>query len=549
MSSGKKTRTSSFVKMQERAVQETSVKDLINKYNTGPKSGTKKLRNIGGYRKTRKGTKRRGSALLAVPTNITHDDPEVTNSKSAKETEILLKLEQQQAQFQKMLEEQKAEKEALEARLRAAETNLADAKNQTAAQADAARNERLRIEELLAQQNEQLANNVASASQAEKEMEAQYNHTVKVRRASAALVGRALLGGALGGKSNFDMPEPDTDVVAAVPSPRPPLPNKPKPPEPPESDSESSSSLSSSSGDEDSDSDDDYAANMEEIMSKPVEECTPIERAARLSAMSEDEIPPLLSLIPEFTEDPEGLLRFLHAPVPYEQGIVQCELHRKGKCFYFLLGQTEEYDTRFLMFAQDRSGFGAANIMISMVANGKRNDPSFLGKVRGNVLNTKYVAFDNGVHPTQTSTGIARCEKAFVNYVLKDEEPRQMCVVTPTINPDGSVPVFRQSTDRQDLLEELYKMGDASTVHFSENKQPKWDRKLQCYVLDFKKRATKASVKNFLLVTKEDPDHDSILFGKKENDEFNVDVQYPMSFFQAFAVCLSAIYAKSAPSL
>lgn len=41
-----------------------------------------------------------------------------------------------------------------------------------------------------------------------------------------------------------------------------------------------------------------------------------------------------------------------------------------GKCFYFYLSESEENDTKFLMFAQDRSGFGAVNLMISMVANG-----------------------------------------------------------------------------------------------------------------------------------------------------------------------------------
>ena len=34
------------------------------------------------------------------------------------------------------------------------------------------------------------------------------------------------------------------------------------------------------------------------------------------------------------------------------------------------LSASEENDTKFLMFAQDRSGFGAVNLMLSMVANG-----------------------------------------------------------------------------------------------------------------------------------------------------------------------------------
>ena len=76
-------------------------------------------------------------------------------------------------------------------------------------------------------------------------------------------------------------------------------------------------------------------------------------------------------------------------------------------------------------------------ILFFFFALGKRHDPSFLGKIRGNVLNTKYVAYDNGVHPTQKSTGIARRELAFINYTLLDDAPREMEVVVPKILSDG----------------------------------------------------------------------------------------------------------------
>ena len=78
-------------------------------------------------------------------------------------------------------------------------------------------------------------------------------------------------------------------------------------------------------------------------------------------------------------------------------------------------------------------------ILFFFFALGKRHDPSFLGKIRGNVLNTKYVAYDNGVHPTQKSTGIARRELAFINYTLLDDAPREMEVVVPKILSDGYV--------------------------------------------------------------------------------------------------------------
>lgn len=567
--SGQKKRSASVIAMEERAVQQTRVKDLINKYNTKKAEKSPQLRRVGGRgrRKARKGS-RRGSAMLAVPTNVTADDPEVTNSKSAKEQEILLQLERQQREFQQLLEEQRAEKEALSARLKAAEDHLHRAESVSEAQARRAEEERQRLEELMLAQKEQHADEVAAATKEEKAITENYDTTVKVRRTSAALVGRALLGGALNGHASVTVEaNPDVAGVATPTRGPPPMPSRPKPPEP-ESDSESSSLSSSSDeekedepragaakggGDDDDDSDsegpmDAYEEHIEEILAKPIEECTHIEKAARRSAMSEAPIPTLVSLIPDFNEDPQGLYEFLHAPVPYEQGIVQCELHRKGKCFYMYLSASEENDTKFLMFAQDRSGFGAVNLMINMIANGKRDGPSFLGKVRGNVLNTKYTVYDSGEHPHKNTSGVPRHELAFVNYTLYNDAPRKMTVVAPRVRDDGSVPAFAQSVEEQDILERKYHENDDEDVDFSENKQPKWDRKRQCFVLDFKKRATEASVKNFLLVTKEDPEHDSVLFGKRGKDEFNIDVQYPMSFFQAFAVCLTAIYSKSAPT-
>ena len=95
--------------------RETTVKELINKYNTNKSGAAPKLRRFG--RRKNAGRKRRGSKFLAVPTQVTKKDPEVANSKSAKEQEILLKLEQQQQEFQRMLEEQRREKAELEARL------------------------------------------------------------------------------------------------------------------------------------------------------------------------------------------------------------------------------------------------------------------------------------------------------------------------------------------------------------------------------------------------------------------------------------------------
>ncbi|ONK71020.1 uncharacterized protein A4U43_C04F3890 [Asparagus officinalis] len=98
------------------------------------------------------------------------------------------------------------------------------------------------------------------------------------------------------------------------------------------------------------------------------------------------------------------------------------------------------------------------------------------------------------------------------------------------------------------------------------NKAPRWHEQLQCWCLNFRGRVTVASVKNFQLIALSEqpaagapvpssqpaapppPDHDKILlqFGKVAKDMFTMDYRYPLSAFQAFAICLSSFDTKLA---
>ncbi|XP_050268567.1 tubby-like F-box protein 8 [Quercus robur] len=101
------------------------------------------------------------------------------------------------------------------------------------------------------------------------------------------------------------------------------------------------------------------------------------------------------------------------------------------------------------------------------------------------------------------------------------------------------------------------------------NKAPRWHEQLQCWCLNFRGRVTVASVKNFQLIAAIQPapaaaaaaaagtpmpsqptqsDHDKIIlqFGKVGKDMFTMDYRYPLSAFQAFAICLSSFDTKLA---
>lgn len=87
------------------------------------------------------------------------------------------------------------------------------------------------------------------------------------------------------------------------------------------------------------------------------------------------------------------------------------------------------------------------------------------------------------------------------------------------------------------------------------NKAPRWHEQLQCWCLNFKGRVTVASVKNFQLVAAIEAHHNVpvveqekviLQFGKIGKDIFTMDYRYPLSAFQAFAICLSSFDTKPA---
>ena len=86
-------------------------------------------------------------------------------------------------------------------------------------------------------------------------------------------------------------------------------------------------------------------------------------------------------------------------------------------------------------------------------------------------------------------------------------------------------------------------------------KAPKRHEQLECWCLNFKGRVTVASVKNFQFVAAVDPSHNVsvaqqekviLQFGKIGKDIFTMDYLYPLSAFQAFALCLSSFDTKPA---
>lgn len=222
---------------------------------------------------------------------------------------------------------------------------------------------------------------------------------------------------------------------------------------------------------------------------------------------------------------------------------------------------------------------------------------------RSNFLGTKFSIHDNQLmcdtavqpnnrsfrkcHSKQVSPRVPSCNYNIgsISYelnVIRTRGPRKLqcwmySIPVSSIQEGGTVPTPMSSP--YSFKEQLYSLSNSkaneSTPNFSctsspdssrsiqgvtrplhlKNKSPRWHEQLQCWCLNFRGRVTVASVKNFQLVAAPDlsenvPDEELekviLQFGKIGKDVFTLDYRYPLSAFQAFAICLSSFDTKPA---
>jgi hypothetical protein len=161
-----------------------------------------------------------------------------------------------------------------------------------------------------------------------------------------------------------------------------------------------------------------------------------------------------------------------------------------------------------------------------------------VGVVNASALGTSFLAFQ----------GDAKEEVAMIIYepnFLGHNGPRKMNILIPAMQPDGRrVPPdpLKPRSLKQTLSAPS---GDQSVVSLC-NKVPQWNDETQSFVLNFNGRVSLASVKNFQIVHNMDLEHIALQFGRVALNEFSLDVQYPFSLFQAFAISLTSFDSKLA---
>ncbi|XP_009683012.2 tubby protein homolog isoform X14 [Struthio camelus] len=257
--------------------------------------------------------------------------------------------------------------------------------------------------------------------------------------------------------------------------------------------------------------------------------------------------------------DVDDLEEFAVRPAP--QGVtVKCRITRDKKGMdrgmyptYYLHLEREHGKKVFLLAGRKRKKSKTSNYLISIDPTDlSRGGESFIGKLRSNLMGTKFTVYDNGVNPMKTTASleanILRQELAAICYetnVLGFKGPRKMSVIIPGMNMDHERVSIKPRNEHETLLSRWQNKNTESVIELH-NKTPVWNDDTQSYVLNFHGRVTQASVKNFQIIHDNDPDYIVMQFGRVAEDVFTMDYNYPMCALQAFAIALSSFDSKLA---
>ncbi|XP_040114369.1 tubby protein homolog isoform X1 [Oryx dammah] len=263
---------------------------------------------------------------------------------------------------------------------------------------------------------------------------------------------------------------------------------------------------------------------------------------------------------PSVDVEVQDLEEFALRPAP--QGItIKCRITRDKKGMdrgmyptYFLHLDREDGKKVFLLAGRKRKKSKTSNYLISVDPTDlSRGGDSYIGKLRSNLMGTKFTVYDNGVNPQKASastleSGTLRQELAAICYetnVLGFKGPRKMSVIVPGMTMVHERVSIRPRNEHETLLARWQNKNTESIIEL-QNKTPVWNDDTQSYVLNFHGRVTQASVKNFQIIHGNDPDYIVMQFGRVAEDVFTMDYNYPLCALQAFAIALSSFDSKLA---
>ncbi|XP_021101483.1 tubby-related protein 2 isoform X7 [Heterocephalus glaber] len=255
----------------------------------------------------------------------------------------------------------------------------------------------------------------------------------------------------------------------------------------------------------------------------------------------------------------EDLKEYMLRP-PQEGQRVQCCIGRDQRGMekglfpvYYLYLEAANSWKRFLLAGRKRKWSKTSNYLISLDPRDlSRDGDNFVGKVRSNILGTRFVIFDDGLNPEEKNSHLdktwIRQELGAVCYEPNfwgARGPRKMTVIIPEINSHNQRIRVQPETEEESILSR-FQRGVRQGVVLLQNKPPVWSDESDAFVLNFHGRVTRASVKNFQIINPNKPDKVVLQFGRVAPDTFTMDFCFPLCPLQAFAICLSSFDGKLA---
>ncbi|XP_029019650.1 tubby-related protein 3 isoform X2 [Betta splendens] len=299
--------------------------------------------------------------------------------------------------------------------------------------------------------------------------------------------------------------------------------------------------------------------NAEEVRPRSLSPHADSTRPSSAASAKEEAVTPT-SPAAECLMDVANLEEFVLRPAP-RGATVKCRITRDKKGMdrglyptYFMHMEREDGKRVFLLAGRKRKKSKTSNYLISVDATDlSREGESFIGKLRSNLMGTKFTVYDNGTNPCKNPGALleessTRQEVAAICYetnVLGFRGPRKMTVIIPGMNMNFERVPVRPQNEQESLISrwQNHSLDNLIELH---NKAPVWNDDTQSYVLNFHGRVTQASVKNFQIVHDNDPDYIVMQFGRVAEDVFTLDYNYPMCALQAFAIGLSSFDSKLA---
>ncbi len=224
--------------------------------------------------------------------------------------------------------------------------------------------------------------------------------------------------------------------------------------------------------------------------------------------------------------------------------LVQCVMTRDKSalmdtCYNLYLEETN----KLLIYAQKKALSRTSNYQFFDMTRpmvGKhlsKKSGNFLGKLRAQNMQATDYALITQASEKEEIAAIVYEQIGFLDQVKEGSQPRRMTIMVPTLDADAIPVPNKVSESGSGSLVDLLKSRQTGKMFVFQSKEPKYEN--GNYRLNFHGRVSVPSVKNFQLVSSDEPDHVVCQFGKIGDDRFHLDFKAPLNAFQAFAIALT----------